>query len=145
METITRNNLYPVFLKVHQLNVLIVGGGDVALEKLSFLLKSSPEANVMVVSLAFNKEITLLAKKYKISLINHSYHSMFLPNQHIVIGATNDKEVNKKIYKESKVRNILVNIADTPNLCDFYLGGIVTKGNLKIAISTNGKSRDIKN
>ena len=46
-----RNNLYPIFLKVHQLNVLIVGGGNVALEKLSFMLKSSPDAQVTMIAL----------------------------------------------------------------------------------------------
>jgi len=48
--------------------------------------------------------------------------------------------VNKQIHEDAKAENILINVADTPELCDFYLGGIVTKGNVKIAISTNGKS-----
>ena len=58
----------------------------------------------------------------------------------ILSSATDDKSVNRQIRNESKERFLLVNVADTPELCDFYLGGIVTKGNLKIAISTNGKS-----
>lgn len=58
----------------------------------------------------------------------------------MVIAATDDKEVNKTIYHDAKSRYLLVNVADTPEYCDFYLGGIVTKGNVKIAISTNGKS-----
>ena len=58
----------------------------------------------------------------------------------MVIAATDDKKVNLQIRNEAKERFLLVNVADTPALCDFYLGGIVTKGNLKIAISTNGKS-----
>lgn len=140
MKIENRNNLYPIFLKVHKLNVLIVGGGNVALEKLSFLLKSSPEANVKIVSLAFDDALKTLAEKHHVLLVKHEYHSMFLSGHHIVIGATNNKLVNKEIYREAKVRNMLVNIADTPDLCDFYLGGIVTKGNVKIAISTNGKS-----
>jgi len=89
-----QNELYPIFLKVAELEVLIVGGGNVGLEKLSFLLKSSP--NVI--------------------------------------------EVNIQVYKDCRQRNILVNVADNPPYCDFYMGGIVTKGNIKIAISTNGKS-----
>lgn len=140
MEISERNNLYPIFLKVHELNVLIVGGGNVALEKLSFLLKSSPEAKVKVVSLVFDDALVELAKRHEVTLVKHEYDSMFLSGQHIVIGATNNKLVNKEIHREAKVRNLLVNIADTPELCDFYLGGIVTKGNVKIAISTNGKS-----
>jgi len=81
-----------------------------------------------------------LAKKHGVNIQQGAYHYFSLQNKHLVIGATNDNEVNKTIQKEAKIRNILVNIADTPELCDFYLGGIVTKGNIKIAISTNGKS-----
>ncbi|MFD0964859.1 precorrin-2 dehydrogenase/sirohydrochlorin ferrochelatase family protein [Pseudofulvibacter geojedonensis] len=135
-----RNNLYPIFLKVHQLNVLIVGGGTVALEKLSFLLKSSPNANVKVVSISFDKELQKLAQEHRVELISDIYKAKYLEDQHIVIGATNDHKTNQQIYIDATINNILVNIADTPDLCDFYLGGIVTKGNVKIAISTNGKS-----
>ena len=135
------NQLYPIFLKVHQLNVLLVGGGFVGTEKLSFLLKSSPEAHVTVVSKAFNPEFLELAKKAPhVTLIEDSYQGKYLGGKHIVIAATNDKAVNHQIHDEAKERFLLVNVADTPKLCDFYLGGIVTKGNVKIAISTNGKS-----
>ena len=135
-----QNELYPIFLKVHQLNVLIIGGGNVALEKLGFLLKSSPNAKVTLLAKEFDDELLTLAKKHQVNVQQGSYHYFFLQNKHLVIGATNDTVVNKTIQKEAKIRNILVNIADTPELCDFYLGGIVTKGNVKIAISTNGKS-----
>jgi len=135
-----QNELYPIFLKVHQLNVLIVGGGNVALEKLGFLLKSSPNAKVTLLAKEFDAELLSLAKKHHVNIQQGSYHFFFLQNQHLVIGATNDRDVNRTIQQEAKIRNILVNIADTPELCDFYLGGIVTKGNVKIAISTNGKS-----
>ena len=120
-----QNELYPVFLKVNQLNVVIIGGGAVAFEKLSFLLKSSPNAKVAA---------------FALHLVYRPYGNNLLHKKHLVIGATNDHEVNLQIYKDAKERHLLVNIADTPTLCDFYLGGIVTKGNVKIAISTNGKS-----
>ena len=135
-----RNNLYPIFLKVHQLNTLIVGGGNVALEKLTFLLKSSPHARVTMVALKFKSEVVSLAEEFDISLINTAYNSAFLTDKHLVIAATDKLLVNKKIYKDAKAKHLLINVADTPELCDFYLGGIVTKGNVKIAISTNGKS-----
>ncbi len=135
------NHLYPIFLKVHELNVLLVGGGFVGTEKLEFLLKSSPQAQVTAVSKEFRPEfLELAAKTDTVTLIEDVYDEKYLGGKHIVIGATNDKAVNRKIRDEAKERFILVNIADTPELCDFYLGGIVTKGNLKIAISTNGKS-----
>ncbi|WP_144607386.1 precorrin-2 dehydrogenase/sirohydrochlorin ferrochelatase family protein [Algoriphagus algorifonticola] len=135
------NYLYPIFLKVHELNVLLVGGGFVATEKLEFLLKSSPKAQVTVVSKMFRPEFLELAEKAeKVTLIEDSYDEKYLGGKHIVIAATDDKKVNLQIRNEAKERFLLVNVADTPALCDFYLGGIVTKGNLKIAISTNGKS-----
>lgn len=135
------NHLYPIFLKVHELNVLLVGGGFVGTEKLEFLLKSSPQAQVTAVSKEFRPEfLELAAKTDTVTLIEDDYDEKYLGGKHIVIGATNVKAVNRKIRDEAKERFILVNIADTPELCDFYLGGIVTKGNLKIAISTNGKS-----
>ena len=135
------NHLYPIFLKVHELNILLVGGGFVATEKLEFLLKSSPEAQVTVVSREFRPEFLEIAQKAEtVTLIEDLYHEKYLGGKHLVIGATDNKAVNRQIRDEAKGRYILVNIADTPELCDFYLGGIVTKGNLKIAISTNGKS-----
>lgn len=135
------NHLYPIFLKVHELNILLVGGGFVATEKLEFLLKSSPEAQVTVVSKEFRPEFLEVAEKAEtVTLIEDLYHEKYLGGKHLVIGATDNKAVNRQIRDEAKERFLLVNIADTPELCDFYLGGIVTKGNLKIAISTNGKS-----
>jgi precorrin-2 dehydrogenase / sirohydrochlorin ferrochelatase len=135
------NELYPIFLKVSQLNILLVGAGFVGLEKLTFLLKSSPNAVVTVVSKEISDDIRELAEyNPTITLIQDVYHEKYLEGRHIVIAATNFKEVNKQVYRDAKARCLLVNVADTPEYCDFYLGGIVTKGNVKIAISTNGKS-----
>ncbi len=135
-----RNELYPIFLKVSQLNVLIVGGGNVGLEKLTFLLKSSPNAQVEMVAKEFNDEILALAKNHNIKITTAAYSENSLENRHMVIATTDDVEVNGQIYRDCRNRNLLVNVADNPPLCDFYMGGIVTKGNVKVAISTNGKS-----
>jgi precorrin-2 dehydrogenase/sirohydrochlorin ferrochelatase len=135
------NELYPIFLKVSQLNTLLIGAGSVGLEKLTFLLKSSPNAHVTIVAKEISKEVKTLAQSSKhITLVKDLYHEKYLTEKHMVIAATEDKEINKQIYLDAKERFLLVNVADTPSLCDFYLGGIVTKGNVKIAISTNGKS-----
>lgn len=135
-----QNELYPIFLKVAELEVLIIGGGAVALEKLSFLLKSSPNAKVTIVSINFLPELIALAQKHQVEIIEAAYHNSFLEGKHIVIATTDVIEVNIQVYKDCKQRSILVNVADNPSYCDFYMGGIVTKGNIKIAISTNGKS-----
>ncbi|MFD2568665.1 precorrin-2 dehydrogenase/sirohydrochlorin ferrochelatase family protein [Pseudotenacibaculum haliotis] len=134
------NELYPIFLKVHQLNVLIVGGGNVALEKLSFLLKSSPNAQVQLIAPIIKEEIRDLARKHTIELIEKTYDSDDIRGKDLVIATTDKEEVNLQVYQDCRVNNTLVNVADTPHYCDFYLGGIVTKGHVKIAISTNGKS-----
>lgn len=135
------NELYPIFLKVHTLNVLIVGAGEVGLEKLGFMLKSSPRANVQVVAPWANPEVEALMNKHpQVLYTQGEYREAYLDGQHVVIAATNIPEVNKRVHADAKARNLLVNVADTPDLCDFYLGGIVTKGHVKIAISTNGKS-----
>lgn len=135
-----RNELFPIFLKPHEIQILIVGGGNVALEKLSFLLKSSPNAKVKLLAKAFLPEVEELALQFNIPMQIDEYQKHYLKEARIVIAATNNQEVNQTIYEDSKAMHLLVNVADTPYLCDFYLGGIVTKGNLKLGISTNGKS-----
>tara|TARA_R110000765_G_scaffold256607_1_gene356997 strand:+ start:75 stop:653 length:579 start_codon:yes stop_codon:yes gene_type:complete len=135
-----RNTLYPVFLKVSNLQILIVGGGNVALEKLTFLLKSSPDAQVELVSTMFRKETIALASKYNIKMNVSEYNNSYLENKHMVIATTDMVSVNEQVYHDCRAKNILVNVADNPPFCDFYMGGIVTKGNVKVAISTNGKS-----
>lgn len=135
-----KNELYPIFLKLHQLNVLIVGGGNVGLEKLTFLLKSSPNANVEIVATHFLPEVEALAEKHSLTLTKSKFKKKMLKKRHFVIACTDDLKVNRRIYDLSRERYLICNIADTPDLCDFYLGGIVTKGHVKIAISTNGKS-----
>ena len=131
-----RNELYPVFLKVSNLHILIVGGGNVALEKLSFLLKSSPNAQVEMVSPMFREETIALANKFHIKMYDASY----LKGKHMAIATTDNVPVNEQVYHDCRAQQILVNVADNPPFCDFYMGGIVTKGNVKVAISTNGKS-----
>lgn len=135
-----RNELYPIFLKAHKLNILIVGGGNVGHEKLHFLLKSSPNANVEIIAKEFLPQTEELARKHGLKITKKRYRKRHLGKRHVVIAATNDKGLNRTIYTQARKRFLLANIADTPELCDFYMGGIVNKGHVKIAISTNGKS-----
>jgi precorrin-2 dehydrogenase/sirohydrochlorin ferrochelatase len=136
----SRNNLYPLFLKVKNLEILIVGGGFVAQEKLEFLLKSSPEANVTMVSPTYRKTTIEVANTGNVKLIEDIYARNYLDGKHIVIATTDIPKVNIQVYKDCRTQSKLVNVADNSPYCDFYMGGIVTKGNVKIAISTNGKS-----
>jgi precorrin-2 dehydrogenase/sirohydrochlorin ferrochelatase len=134
------NNLYPIFLKTKNLQILVVGGGNVAEEKLTFLLKSSPDANVTMVSPFFRENTIALATTSNVTMVTKKYRKKYLKGKHMVIATTDNVPVNVQVYKDCRKRNILVNVADNPPYCDFYMGGIVTKGNVKLAISTNGQS-----
>lgn len=139
-----RNNLYPVFLKMEKLNLLLVGGGNVALEKLNSVLSNSPATAVTVVAPMIRDEVKEFVAAFpKCTIIQRSFNEDDLNGKGLVICATNNKELHKQIKLLANQKGLLVNVADTPELCDFYLGSIVQKGNLKIAVSTNGKSPTI--
>lgn len=137
-----KNPLYPIFLKLDRLQLLIVGAGAVGYEKLHFILKNSPNANITVVADWISSEVELLINRYpdRIRFRQKRFGRDDVEGFDLVVAATNLEWVNQAVWRAAKAAKILVNVADTPALCDFYLGSIVTKGNLKIAISTNGKS-----
>ncbi|MBK0381963.1 TSUP family transporter [Pedobacter sp. SD-b] len=135
------NELFPVFLKLQNFHTLLVGGGNVGLEKLSALLGNSPKANVTVVADRFLPELkNLVINHPSVKIIERKFKDEDLNDVELVILATDNRELHEYIRKIAKEKGLLLNVADTPELCDFYLGSIVKKGNLKIAISTNGKS-----
>jgi siroheme synthase-like protein len=135
------NTLFPIFLKLEHLRVLLVGGGAVGLEKLTALLRNSPGAAITVVGEAILPEIRTLAAQYpKVQLHERSYQLSDLLGHDLVLIATNDRALNSRIKQEATGHGLLANVADTPAECDFYLGSVVQKGDLKVAISTNGKS-----
>ncbi|MEO6547825.1 MAG: bifunctional precorrin-2 dehydrogenase/sirohydrochlorin ferrochelatase [Ferruginibacter sp.] len=139
-----RNNLFPVFLKLENLLLLIVGGGYVGMEKLQAVLQNSPQANIRLVATQISNEIKdLVAGNDKIELIERPYQSSDIDGVDLVIAAVNDVAVSEQVSHDAGQKGKLVNAADKPSLCDFYLGSVVQKGNLKIAISTNGKSPTI--
>src|ERR1044071_1544889 len=126
-----RNNLFPVFLKLEELETLIVGGGNVATEKVTALLKSSPAAGVTVVAEKINEEIRALAKgNKKVKLVDRNFRVRDLQYKDLVILATDDIHLHERIRVLARKKRVLINVADTPALCDFYLGAVVTKGNI---------------
>jgi hypothetical protein len=139
-----RNQLYPVFLKLDQLETLVVGAGNVGLEKLQSLLSNSPNAPITVVAPEIKDEVKQLTSEYPFcKLIQRLFEENDLDNKDLIILATKDRRLHEYIRGLAKERGIIVNVADTPDLCDFYLGSIVQKGSLKIAVSTNGLSPTI--
>jgi len=141
---VDKNNLYPVFLKLDQLRVLLVGGGNVGYEKLISILSNSPDTVVTIIAPVIRDEINEIVSRHPgCSIIKRNFEEADLNDKDIVICATDDKNLHKKVKQLANSKKLLVNVADTPELCDFYLGSIVQKGDLKIAISTNGKSPTI--
>ncbi len=214
-----RNDLYPIFLRLDKLRLLVVGAGEVGDEKLRFLLKSSPRATVTIVAPWMGEELQHLLNHFTwegdhwqiyrsdwerayglaptaaetatnkqagidetpspssfqapISSPTRQIVDSFLPQgagarasslrkgeealgsvryiprafepadvqiADVVLAATNFSAVNQTVYAAAKAAGKLINVADTPDLCDFYLGSVVTRGALKVAISTNGQS-----
>ncbi len=135
------NTLFPVFLKTETARFLIVGGGNVGLEKTETLLKQNSNVSIkLVASEIFPALKRVLALHPHITFHERPFDETDLNETDFVIAATNDKVVNAEIKRKANQLKLLVNAADQPDLCDFYLGSIVKKGHLKIAISTNGKS-----
>ncbi|HTN67959.1 MAG TPA: TSUP family transporter [Dysgonamonadaceae bacterium] len=136
-----QNTLFPIFLKTNDLRFLIIGGGNVGFEKAQTLLKQNKDIDLTIVSKHFKDNVLYLPPQYpNIKVIHRPFSSEDLDDKDIIIIATDNSKLNSWIKEEANKKNILVNAADQPELCDFYLGAIVKKGNLKIAISTNGKS-----
>ncbi|HEY6900001.1 MAG TPA: TSUP family transporter [Puia sp.] len=143
-EATGENRLFPIFVKLERLRILIVGGGNVGLEKLQAVLQNSPATSITLVAPSISEAIRELADRHPgIRLLDRPYHPHDLDYADLAIVAVNDRAVSETVARDAKAQGILVNVADTPDLCDFYLSSIVRKGHLKIAISTNGKSPTI--
>ncbi|KQC01698.1 TSUP family transporter [Pedobacter sp. Hv1] len=135
------NQLFPVFIKLNQLRTLVIGAGYVGFEKLNAIVNNSQLAAITVIAENIAPEVEQLKHKYPhLKLEQKSFETDDLDDIDIVFVATNNATLNEKIRTAAHARSLLVNVADQPDLCDFYLGSIVKKGDLKIAISTNGKS-----
>ncbi|MGC1424884.1 MAG: siroheme synthase CysG [Terracidiphilus sp.] len=131
-------SLLPIFLKLEGRPGLVVGAGNVALEKINSLLLTG--LRLRVIAPEANAEIRRLADEGQLEWIQRKFDPTDLDGNFIVIAATNDPEVNATVYREAGRRGILVNSVDDPPHCDFYFGSIVRRGDLQIAISTAGES-----
>jgi len=138
----SQNTLYPIFLRLDRLKMLIVGAGEVGHEKLSFILKSSPNAHITLVATWMGEGVSELVSQFsdRVKFEERAFQTVDVIEYDIIIAATNIPEVNRQVHCSAKRYGKIVNVADTPALCDFYMGSIVTRGDLKIGISTNGKS-----
>ena len=129
---------YPVHLDIKNRNCVVVGGGTVGTRKVDTLLECG--ARVTVVSPDPSPQLKKLGLDGAITLIQHAYRSADLKGAFLVIGATDDENLNQQISKDAEKSNTLCNIADRPEVCNFILPSIVRRGDLVITISTSGKS-----
>ena len=131
-------SLLPIFLKLDGRPGLMVGAGNIALEKIGTLLKTG--VRLRVIAPEARVEIQELANQGALEWIPREFQVSDLVGNFVVITATDRPEVNAQVYRESVARGILVNSVDDIPHCDFFFGSIVSRGDLQIAISTSGES-----
>jgi precorrin-2 dehydrogenase / sirohydrochlorin ferrochelatase len=129
---------YIACLKLTGRRTVVVGGGDIGLEKVEGLLAS--EGDVTLIAPDAIEPLQELAREGSIKWIQREYQPGDLEKTFMVIAATNDTDVNIKVYEDAEERAMLVNVVDVPPLCNFILPAIVRTGPLAIAISTAGAS-----
>jgi len=129
---------YPIAVDLKDRNVLVVGGGTVALRKVETLLEFG--ARVTVVAPEVAPDIERLAESGRIELRRRAYERGDAAGPVLVVAATDDRAVNSRVSEDSRSANVLVNVVDDPELCTFIVPATVKRGDLVIGISTSGKS-----
>ena len=127
---------YPIFLELKGRRVVVIGGGTVAVRKAQSLLAAN--ARLVVVAERIDKMMAALCKSKNAELIKSKYSKEYLTEAVLAIAATNNHELNKQIYKDCQELEVLCNIVDEPEFCDFYVPAVVRRGDLQIAIGTEG-------
>ncbi|MFT8314526.1 MAG: bifunctional precorrin-2 dehydrogenase/sirohydrochlorin ferrochelatase [Clostridium sp.] len=132
------NEYYPIMLNVKGKKCGVIGGGKVAYRKITTLLECGAE--VLVISREIIQDIKMLVNENKVIYLEDNYDFKYISDSYLVYAATNEKDINEKIYKQCNEKNILVNVVDEPDICNFIVPSKIKRGDLTIAVSTNGKS-----
>ena len=135
-------NTFPLFFKLEDRKVLIVGGGDVALRKADLLSRAGAAITILAPSISTEIQALLSHTKYKAKheLIYKNYNKAYMTGARVIIAATDDETLNHQIHADASKLNIPVNVVDTPHLCDFIFPAIVDRNPIVIGISSNGKA-----
>lgn len=128
----------PVFLRLHNQRVLVVGGGQVALRKVQMLLRAG--AVIRLVATAISKELRQLLASDMHELYERGFSEPDLDGVKLVIAATDDDAVNRAVFTAASSRNLPVNVVDQPALCSFIFPSIVDRSPLVVAVSSGGSS-----
>lgn len=127
---------YPIFLEIGGRRAVVIGGGTVAVRKAEALLAAS--ARLVVVAEHIDEVLRSLCAGSNAELIKSKYSKDYLVGAVLAIAATNKLELNRQIYKDCQELEVLCNVVDQPELCDFFVPAVVKRGDLQIAISTEG-------
>ena len=130
--------IFPAFLKLQNRSILVVGGGAIAASKIPSLLQAG--AHIIVVAPNLHPDLAELVRDRQIDWLPKRFAPSDLENKFLVIAATSLRDLNESVFLEADKRHILCNAVDDIDHCHFYYGSIVQRGDLQIAISTNGKS-----
>jgi precorrin-2 dehydrogenase/sirohydrochlorin ferrochelatase len=128
----------PIFLDVTGRRCLVIGGGEVAARKVASLLDAGAE--VTVVSPSLIDELQDLARERRIRHLNRTCEAGDMAGAALVYAASDDAQLHKRLHDEACERGIPINVADAPELCTFIAPAVVSRGSLKIAVSTEGAS-----
>jgi len=129
---------YPVLLDLSGKKTVVLGGGRVGQRKIETLLEYG--ASVYVIARDMTPELQDLLLKGEIKLLGHEFDESFVKDAFLIVIATNDRDLNKRVSAFAKESNILVNTVDQPEECSFIVPSIIKKGDLIVAVSTSGKS-----
>lgn len=129
---------YPIFLDIRNKACVVIGGGDVAERKVVLLLSAG--ARVSVVSPEFTVNLVRMGEDGKILLIRRPYQEGDLKGAFLAYAATDDEDINNRVYMEGEREGVLLNVVDEPEMCNFIVPSVVNRGALSIAISTGGSS-----
>lgn len=129
---------YPVSLVLEGQSVLVVGGGAVATRKVEGLLPY--DVSVTIVAPALTDALRALADAGRCAWRAKTYDAEDLHGADIVFVATDDESVNAQAYRDASGRHLMINVADRPELCTFFLPSVLRRGRLSIAVSTEGAS-----
>ena len=130
--------MFPIFLKLDGRRCLVVGAGKVAEGKIRGLIEA--RASVEVVAPEAVWQLKKWAWEGVIGWKARVFQPSDLDQVSLVIAATSVPEVNREVFKQARLRNVLCNAVDDPENCDFYYPAVVNRGDLQIAISTGGRS-----
>ena len=128
----------PIFFNIKNRHCVVIGGGDVAMRKVSMLLKAS--AAVTIYSPKICHELQDLADAQKIKFVQSNFEENQLAGACMVIAATDDEAVNMAVSIAAKAQNIPVNVVDAPDLCTFTMGSIIDRSPVVIAVSSEGNA-----